>query len=91
MPVFVMGKQESGRMKGQMFSIRQQADSAVVHALSATARPASTPSALARKEATAWVDSGILQHLRSIECVRFVVKCWTIKLEGQLDSSNLRG
>ena len=32
-----------------------------VLALSATASPASTPSALAKKEAIAWVESGILQ------------------------------
>ena len=32
-----------------------------LHALSATARPASTPSAFARKEATARVEYGILE------------------------------
>lgn len=43
--------------------------STCAHTIPATARPATVPSAFARKVAVAWVDSGILQYSR---CCRLV-------------------
>jgi hypothetical protein len=49
--------------------------STISHTMLATARPASTPSALARKVAVACVDSGMLQHAvqSRFEAMQFIV------------------
>jgi hypothetical protein len=52
--------------------------STISHTMLATAKPASTPSAFARKVAVACVDSGMLQHIAGPTEHKLMTSCTTV-------------